>query len=141
MTTNIDKIISQTIHIAKYIAGAGTQSFEERTATILQYHALSFLEHNGGVKLTDVANHIHASLSSTTQLIERLHKAGLIERKGDDNDRRVSLLSVTKEGLEKLQQMKETKRERMEELLATLSKEEVNQLITIQEKLVQQLQK
>ncbi len=141
MQTDIDKIISQTIHITKYVGTSSNQTFEERTATILQYHTLSFLEENPNAKLSDVAKHLTASLSSTTQLIDRMFKAGFIERKGDDNDRRVILLSVTKEGLDKLKHMKEAKRERMKELLSSLTKEEVNQLISIQEKIVKNLNK
>lgn len=141
MMTDIDKLISQTIHITKYVAAANAQSFEERTATILQFHTLSFLAENPNAKQSDVAKHLTASLSSTTQLIDRMYKAGFIERKGDENDRRVILLSVTKEGLKKLKHMKEAKRERMKELLLNLTKEEVNQLIAIQEKILTNIHK
>jgi DNA-binding MarR family transcriptional regulator len=94
------------------------------------------LESNPDAKSSDVAKHINASLSATTQLIDRMHKSGLIDRKGDDNDRRVILLSVTQAGLDHLKHSKEAKRERMKELLSKLTKEEIKQLITIQEKLL-----
>jgi len=141
MSTKIDTLIKQAIQIAKYVALQPNQSFEERTATILQYRALSFLEKSKENKLSDVANDLQASLSSTTQLVERLHKGGLLERREDLHDRRVTLLTITKKGQERLKRMKENKRLRMKNLLSNIEQQDIDTLIKIQEKIIINLKK
>lgn len=135
MGNDIDKLIAHMVQIFKYVSLQSNLTFEERTATMLQYHTLAYLKEHPESKLTDVAKHLNASLSSTTQLIERMHKGGLIERKGDDKDRRITLLRATNDGIEKLKFLKESKRNRMKELLSHIDKEDIKQLVRILQKL------
>ncbi len=139
MQNTLDQLINQTIHIAKYVSSQADMSFEERTATFLQYHVLSFLEKNPQAKVGDIAKHLHASLSSVTQLIERMHKLGLVIRSNDLKDRRVIRHTLTPDGLTKLNQIKENKRARMKNLVEKLDKDEVKTLLYLQEKLLKDL--
>ncbi len=106
MDAKIDKLISLSMQIAKFFGCQTNITFEERAATMLQFHALIFLEKNPHAKLNEVAKYLNASVSSTTQLVERLHKTNLISRTGDDADRRITHLALTNEGVKKLAQIK-----------------------------------
>lgn len=140
MQNNIDTLITLTTKIAKLMHQQTQMSYEERAATILQTQTLSFLEEQPNAKISDVANYMHASLSSTTQMIERMVQAGLVARTHDDQDRRVIHLTVTKDGLTKLRQMKEAKRARMQKLFSGIDQNDIKDLIRIQQKIVQSLE-
>src|SRR5207245_1405480 len=107
---------------------------------LLQSQALSFLQKQPNAKMTDLANYLKLSSSSTTQLIERMVHSGYVARINDEHDRRVVHISVTKQGLEKLQQMKEEKRNNMKKLFSKIEKKDVIELIRIQEKILHNLQ-
>ena len=136
METKIDKLISLSMQIGKYMMHQTNATFEERAATMLQAHVLSFLEKNPNAKSSEIAKYLNASLSSTTQLIERMHKSNLISRIGDDTDRRVIHHVITAEGKEKMKHMREAKRTRMKKLFEKIDTEDINELIRIQEKIV-----
>lgn len=136
----VDKLISLSMQIGKFVACQTNVTFEERAATMLQFHALSFLEKTPQAKLNELAKHLNASLSSSTQLIERMHKADLIARVGDDVDRRITHLSLTEEGKKKLAQIKEVKCTRMKKLLSQIDSKDIDELIRIQEKIVKCIQ-
>lgn len=139
METKIDKLISLSMQIGKFMMHQTNATFEERAATMLQAHVLSFLTKNPNAKSSEIAKYLNASLSSTTQLIERMHKANLISRIGDKTDRRVIHHVITPEGKEKLKQMREAKRTRMKKLFASIDAQDVDELIRIQEKIVKGL--
>jgi DNA-binding MarR family transcriptional regulator len=139
METRIDKLISLSMQISKYMMHQPNASFEERAATMLQAHALSFLAKNPNAKLSEIAKYLTASLSSTTQLVERMHKSNLIARIGDTADRRVIHHVLTDEGKEKLKQIKEAKRTRIKKLFTNIDTHDMDELIRIQEKIVKSL--
>lgn len=140
MDAKIDKLISLSMQIAKFFGCQTNLTFEERAATILQFHALTFLEKNPQAKLNEVAKYLNASVSSTTQLVERLHKTNLISRTGDETDRRITHLALTKEGIKKLAQIKEAKHNRMKKLFSQIDDADVDDLIRIQEKIAKVIQ-
>ena len=74
---------------------------DENPATALQYHVLSFLEKNPDSRLSNVAEYLQSSRSSTTQLVERMYKAGFIHRKEGMKDKRETKLSLTEQGQKK----------------------------------------
>lgn len=139
METRIDKLISLTMQISKCMMHQANASLEERAATMLQMHVLSYLEKHPSAKSSEIAKYLNASLSSTAQVIERMHKLGLIQRIGDNNDRRVIHHEVTDEGKEKLKQIREAKRARMKKLFANIDSKDIDDLIRIQEKIVKGL--
>ena len=139
MDKNIDKLISLSMQISKIMSQQSDFSIEEKAATILQYHVLSFLHEQPQAKLSAVAIYLHSSLSSTTQLIERMYKAGLVTRQQDKKDRRITHLSLTKNGVAKLNQLQELRHKKMKNLLSHIPEKDIQELIRIQETLVNNL--
>jgi DNA-binding MarR family transcriptional regulator len=68
-----------------------------------------------------LAQRMDASLPATTGIVDRLEKAGLVQRLRDDADRRVVLVSLTESGTKTFDNAVEHLREGMAWFLAALS--------------------
>jgi DNA-binding MarR family transcriptional regulator len=136
----IDKLVSLSLQINKWLFQQSKISVEEKAATIIQTQALSFLQKQQQANMRELANHLNTSFSSATQITERMVQAGFVTRTNDEKDRRLVLLHVTEQGLDQLKQMKEKRKEQMKKLLAKVDEHDVTELIRIQEKIVLSLQ-
>ena len=75
-----------------------------------------------------------ASVPDVTRLIDRLVKAGLIDRIRGDADRRVVLARITTKGLALLRRLDEPVLELHQQTLGHLSRNELKQLNTLLER-------
>lgn len=66
--------------------------------TSLQHEALAFLAHKKTSPVNDLAEFLGLSVSSMTQLVGRLVRAGQVKRLSDVKDRRIVLISLTTRG-------------------------------------------
>jgi DNA-binding MarR family transcriptional regulator len=66
--------------------------------SIPQFRALYFINSNPSASLSQVAEHLAASLPSTSRLIAGLQARNLIERRGNKDDRRLIELLATPRG-------------------------------------------
>jgi DNA-binding MarR family transcriptional regulator len=82
----------------------------------------------GPMRLTTLAAKEGISQPSMTQLIQRLERQGLVTRLADPDDGRAALIGITKRGQALLDDRKRLRRERLTELLATLTPEEESAL-------------
>jgi len=64
--------------------------------TRAQWAVLAKLERNEGMKQSELADQLDMQPITLTRLIDKLAEAGLIERRGDDTDRRVNRLYLKK---------------------------------------------
>ena len=80
--------------------------------------------HEGPIRLTTLAAKEGVSQPSMTQLIQRLERAGLVMRLADPDDGRAALIGITEDGQQLLDDRKRIRRERLAQLLATLTPEE-----------------
>jgi len=78
----------------------------------------------GPIRLTALAAKEGVSQPSMTQLIQRLERQGLMTRLADPDDGRAALIGITGDAQTLLDDRKRIRRERLTELLATLTSEE-----------------
>ncbi|MGJ4899506.1 MarR family winged helix-turn-helix transcriptional regulator [Bradyrhizobium oligotrophicum] len=64
--------------------------------TRAQWAVLAKVERNEGMKQSELAEQMEMQPITLTRLIDKLAEAGLIERRGDDSDRRVNRLYLKK---------------------------------------------
>ena len=64
------------------------------------------------------------SQPSMTQLIQRMERHGLVTRMTDPEDGRVALVALTEAGIAVLDDRRQVRRERLSELLTTLTADE-----------------
>jgi DNA-binding MarR family transcriptional regulator len=76
----------------------------ERKLTLVWYDALVHLEDaTDGLGMTELANHILASKSGLTRVIDRMEAEGLVRRERPPEDRRVVKVLITPKGVKTLQ--------------------------------------
>jgi DNA-binding MarR family transcriptional regulator len=87
-------------------------------------YVLNRVSREGPAPLTALAAKEGISQPSMTQLIQRLERHALVTRLADPDDGRVTLVAIAEAGQALLDDRKRTRRERLAELLQTLSPEE-----------------
>jgi DNA-binding MarR family transcriptional regulator len=89
---------------------------------------LWFINQNAGISQRDLAEKIHVAPPTVTLMLQKLEKAGLIMRKEDSHDQRLSHTYLTDAGIESLNILNEILSEIINTSLAGLSSEEQSNL-------------
>jgi DNA-binding MarR family transcriptional regulator len=79
--------------IEAQLVAAGIEGFSANEALLTLY------EHDGPLRMNDIATHIGLTASSATKVVDRLEGLGYVERSPDSSDRRASLVHLTSTGL------------------------------------------
>ena len=74
---------------------------------------------------SELARHTGLTSGATTAMLDRLEKAGLIERRPNPDDRRGTLISPAKSGAEKAASWFESARKAQDELMSSYSEKEL----------------
>ncbi|MCA1059884.1 MarR family transcriptional regulator [Rossellomorea aquimaris] len=100
-----------------------------------QFFILYLLSTSEDMKSTELAEKLDVKPSAITVMIDRLLKNDLVARERDEKDRRIVKLQLTSLGREIFEKAKGKRREIFSRYLAYLGEEDVDQLVTIYEKL------
>jgi DNA-binding MarR family transcriptional regulator len=92
-------------------------------ATDMECLRLLFLK--GVARPSELARHTGLTSGATTAMLDRLEKAGLIERRPNPDDRRGILIVPAKSGVEKVASWFESAREAQAELISSYSEGEL----------------
>jgi DNA-binding MarR family transcriptional regulator len=111
--------------------------------TPAQYNVLRILRGagNNGLCREDIRERLVAQVPDVTRLLDRLERAGLVERARDTVDRRLVNTRITHAGLELLRKLDKPISDAHAEQLGHLTKTELRTLIALLEKARQQEQK
>lgn len=96
--------------------------------TLTQLSALFTVSNDGPLPIGVLADTEHVSAPTATKIVEKLHVAGLVDRLGDPNDRRVSLVSITSDGATLLDDHRARKTAWLSTRLAEFDDDEVARL-------------
>lgn len=107
---------------------------ELESITIHQLSVLKNLE-DSPRPMRDLAHCLGISESSATAAVDRLVKAGLVERSSDPNDRRVVLAALSPAGSDVVARVAKAVRRRVGEMLTALSDAQIAALVDIYETL------
>ena len=86
---------------------------------------LRLLSQKGTATPTELARHTGLTSGATTAMLDRLEKAGLIERRPNPNDRRGTLIAAQQSSSEKMASWFESARRAQDELISTYSESEL----------------
>lgn len=140
MQTNIEELFATMLQLGKLMSKDASFNHENKTATMLQFQALRFVLENKNTAVSDLGGSLTLSKSSATQLIERLVKAGFLERVHDEQDRRIVRLTITKLGKQEYEALKQKMLEKVTGIFSNLPEEDIKELIRIHKKLLAQLE-
>jgi DNA-binding MarR family transcriptional regulator len=106
---------------------------EMRTAgsnqlTVPQLRALLFVRRHPGASLSPLAEHLGMALPATSNLVERLVQAGLIERTTNPDERRRIQLTLTARGADHVERAQLLVRSRLRADLTALSPTDLGRL-------------
>ncbi|HWI52520.1 MAG TPA: MarR family transcriptional regulator, partial [Symbiobacteriaceae bacterium] len=99
-----------------------------------QFFVLKLLRAGGTLTVSDLAQKLSVSTAGATGLLDRLVRAGLVERTRDEGDRRIVWVRLSAEGVRQFTEAGRIRRAIMAELFAPLTPEEAQQLVYLYEK-------
>ncbi|MFO7785449.1 MAG: MarR family transcriptional regulator [Desulfatiglandales bacterium] len=97
--------------------------------TLSQIHAVEILNSQGVLKMKELAEKMGVTTGTLTVLVDRLEKAGLVERRPHETDRRSIRVLLTDRGLSIAQEHHKLHRRLTQELTSSMSKEEISSLV------------
>jgi DNA-binding MarR family transcriptional regulator len=95
---------------------------------------LRLLFQKGVASPSELARHTGLTSGATTAMLDRLEKAGLIERRPNPNDRRGSLIAPEKSSAEKMASWFESARQAQDGLISSYSESELEIIANVFER-------
>jgi DNA-binding MarR family transcriptional regulator len=143
MEKDINQFIFITLSLKRFFMcqQPGGLSIEDRAATMLQFEALRSIQHDQKTTMGKLSSDLEVSLSSGTQLVERLVKLNLVKRESDKKDRRIIHLFLTALGKKELKKMEKKMQTRFQEIFSKVPKKDFKELIRIHKNLLDSLEK
>jgi DNA-binding MarR family transcriptional regulator len=96
--------------------------------TLTQYHALSFLASRGRASVTELKDMLGFAQSTTSVLVDKLARMGLVEKRRDRRDHRVACVVPLPKGLRMVQRYRKNAEKNLVGLRDTLGEEVVRDL-------------
>ena len=124
---------------ARLVAGAYNPYFEALGITYPQYLVLLVLWERDCQPVNDIAKRLHLETNTVTPLLQRMEKAGLIERKRGESDSRQRIVSLTSRAYAMREQAKDIPIDLGKEVTKYVSEEELTAMIPALDKLIEGL--
>ena len=96
--------------------------------------ALDLLAELGGLRVGELAERVGVDDTTATRLVDRLEELGLAERRGEQGDRRATLVGLTAAGKELVFKVATQRQQFFADVLGTLDPDERVQLLRLTEK-------
>lgn len=105
-----------------------------------QGRILALLAENDGLSQKDLADRFRIRPASLSELLDKLERSGIVERRQNEEDRRSSHVFLTEEGRKSALESAERHHDRASTLFVTFSQEEQSQLSSLLTKLMDRLE-
>jgi len=109
----------------KQISEAFSRRLQNEGITRIQWIALYYLKTKGRISQRDLSNLMNVADSSAGRLLDRLERDGFIKRERDLTDRRVTYVTLTKEGDRLISELMPIGDEFNNDLMKGISEEEL----------------
>lgn len=96
--------------------------------------ALDLLAEQGGLRVGELAERVGVDDTTATRLVDRLEELGLAERRGEEGDRRATVVGLTAEGKGLVANVAAQRQQFFADVLGALDPEERVQLLRLTEK-------
>lgn len=133
LTAQVDRMEELGRHFVRYMHMRLGQS--QCGISPSQFPLLKVLEAKGEATVSEVAASLSMSVAGATGLIDRLVKAGLVERRRDEADRRLVFVTLSPEGRAMLDEARRLRRSIIAEIMSSLQRDEVEQFLALFEKM------
>jgi len=117
------------------------QAFADRGVHPGQAMCLRLLAGNEGITQRDLAEALHVARPTVTKMLHSMEKAGLVTRRPDDADQRLTRVELTKAGRAEEKQMRAGAARYVNATIATLPADDRRELIRLLEALGASIEK
>lgn len=119
--------------------------FRRHGLTDVQFNVLSLLKHQSiddrGLTQVELSRMMLVNRANITTLIDRMEKAGLVERKPMPDDRRYNTIRLTPHGLRMYTEVQGHYKKKVAQIMGALADHELDALMSILQKVRQNLDK
>jgi DNA-binding MarR family transcriptional regulator len=105
---------------------AEMRSQREPSLSVPQFRVLAFLGRHPHASLSKVADHIGITRATASTMVDRLVQRELVDRQEDPHERRHIMLKLTQMGSDRLEEMRNTTRQKIADLLDELTPKELD---------------
>lgn len=115
-------LVAAVLAVSRVLVAVSAASIEASPidVTLIQFRALVVLATSSPIHMVDLARALELSASSTTRLVERLERKGLVSRSMSETSRRSIDLRLEPAGEDLVAQVMAERRRRLEDLLREL---------------------
>jgi DNA-binding MarR family transcriptional regulator len=139
--STISEVEKKLRYIAGIIKQKGREILHHYPITAPQFVALQWLLEDGDLTIGELSNKIHLAFSTTTDLIDRMEKNNLVERKRDLKDKRVVRIHLLDKGKTIIHEVIQKRQDYLGEVLENVSTNQVDALNEILSLLHEQMKK
>ncbi|HIA54570.1 MAG TPA: MarR family transcriptional regulator [Candidatus Melainabacteria bacterium] len=127
-STICSREILESIPVVMHYIRKGIRRELGDKASVPQIRALSFIRRNPSTTLTTVSEYLAVSNATTSSIVDRLVKKGLVTRSEDPNERRCLQLTLTQKGQEEYKVVEELAISELTKVLMRLPDDQVKQI-------------
>jgi len=102
------------------------RSWLRGSLSLIHLHALAVLEAEGPLPMSRLADYLDVSVASATGIVDRMEQRGLVERRHDQEDRRMVVVHSTGRGDAVFERIAEHRRRRLAKVLDHLTDDELH---------------
>jgi len=128
-TKLLSEFLSKAVKVRRLIEHES--SFEDKAVTLLQMQALIFIYENPKTPVGSLADVLSMSISSVTQLTNRLADAGFIKRETHSSDRRIICLSITQNGNKQIKIFRDDMQKSHFKVFSKIPESDIKEMIRI----------
>ena len=125
MDQTFERIIEQSVQVWRCLHSGQAQAWLNVDLTMPQLKALVCVAQSGDAASGQIARGLGVSLSTVTGIVDRLSEQGLVTRREDPVDRRITRVQPTPAGRDLVTRLLRYREERLTSLLAGLSPDEL----------------
>src|SRR5579872_4933276 len=118
-----DRLVEDLLALWRLLR-ASTHPVRRAEITPEQYWLLCYLHRRGSMSVSKLAELLGVTGSSITTACKRLEKAGLVKRERQSDDERMVRVTLTEQGIARVEAWQEQRRELLAHLLAPLAQDE-----------------
>lgn len=127
-----DESLSETFwSVARSLRHQSRLTLTPWDLTPSQSRALAVLLRHGATRLSDLAHHLRIAPRSATEFVDDLSGMGLVERRADPRDRRVTLVALTEAGTTTGEAIRVARQAEADRVFGTLSEDDREALTRI----------
>ncbi len=131
----VDPLSAEAFHAFKRVMHLNRQLMIRASGPLgghpAQVGCLMVLAHHGNLAQRELAEKLHISPATLTTMLQRMEAAGLIDRRADENDQRLTRVSLTDAGREQVKAHGAVHAENINLALSGLSEADRHELVRL----------